>query len=410
MNHGIARPPALASWRDADTGVLVERLTDGPEPAGPLYFTRGSWTHDGSRLLFLRARGGRQELCAAGLDGEIRALTDLPAAPTEPRFVRHMNRVFLAEEIDKLMLRLPAVHPHRPLLAYAWRGEIRLLDLDGGGEELLHQFDGDHSGHPATGLHTVFTADGRDLLLVTTRAAAPDEPRLDPPGQHWDFTLRDESRMVGAIWRFDLAQRRLHGPLFRSNGEQSHLLTCPWDARLVVWVNYLHGTLYAMRLGDDGPRALLATRAGDLPNHYAWDTANRRLACCVGMGGAHPVRLVSIDPATGAGRDLTPRTWPSPGHIAPSPDGRWLAMDAPLDGYNGLTLVDQRDGAVHRLCRIDCSWSPAFTDEQGGPVKSELLHPNPCWSPDGRWIAFGSDFGTGVGQLHLVDMATRIPS
>ncbi len=161
----LALPPVLASWRDADTGTLVHRLSEGPEPAAPLYFTRPCWTANGRWFLYLRQVDGVQELYAADRAGAVRRITDLPPVPAVPRFVRHMHRVFLAGEIDRLMLRLPAVHPTLPLIAYAWRNRVRLVDLDSGVEEELHVFGPEHSQQPTTGVHAVFTADGRDLML-----------------------------------------------------------------------------------------------------------------------------------------------------------------------------------------------------------------------------------------------------
>ncbi len=56
------------------------------------------------------------------------------------------------------------------------------------------------------------------------------------------------------------------------------------------------------------------------------------------------------------------------------------------------------------LCR--CTWG-ALTDTKGNPVKSEFLHPNPNWSPDGRYVIFGTDYGTLLPQLYLADLSTR---
>ena len=82
--------------------------------------------------------------------------------------------------------------------------------------------------------------------------------------------------------------------------------------------------------------------------------------------------------------------------LAWSPDGRFLAFSAAMDGDSAdVYLYDRRDGAVTRL-----------SNESG---HASSLH----WSPDGRFIEYVSveSFGTGAGMamvgLWAIDMQTR---
>ena len=53
------------------------------------------------------------------------------------------------------------------------------------------------------------------------------------------------------------------------------------------------------------------------------------------------------------------------------------------------------------------TWGLPIKDEQGRAVKSEFMqHPNPSWSPDGRYVVFSSDYGTGIAQVYMADTTT----
>jgi hypothetical protein len=403
----VSPPPCVREFRDEATGVTVRQVTEGFDQAGPLYFTRPSWLPDG-RFVFVGERDRSANYYVAGNDGAVRQLTRLPAVPAEPEYTDHMHRRFRSAEGDRIMLRIPAVHPTRPLLVYAWRNEIRCVEVDTGREEMLHRFGPEDAAMPFTGLHTVFTADGRDLILVTTRLARDGE-NLDPPGLQQDKSLRDESVFVSKIWRYDFERRRMIGEIFASNGEQSHVQACPWDADLVLWVNYGHNRVYTARRDGGNLRRHLET-GGIQPNHFNWDPANRRLICNLSdTKNAWRTSIISLDLETDRQRVFERAVLPHPSHISASPDGRWIALDVhakPIGGTQGIHLLDQRSGEVHPLCR--CAWS-ALTDKQGKPVKSEYFHPNPGFSPDGRWLVFGTDFGSGSAQVYAVDLETWQP-
>jgi len=407
-----AFPKPIRTFQDPVTGVTMHQLTDGDEPSVHMYFTACSWTQDGRYLIVLRRVKGAWNYFIVGVDGNWRQLTHYPPTQHPRRYLKHMHRAFFAEEVERMLWRIPAMHLTQPMLVFAWKNALHQLNLETGDDEIIYQFTEAESQQPKTNLHTEFTADGRDLILVTNRETVPNEPRLDPPEQAWNMKLRDESGIVSTIWRFDFERRALDGPLFRSNGEQAHPLTCPWNPDLVLWTQYLHSCFYLLRRDGSEVRRPL-----DLPNHmlghYNWDTANRRLTFIDTDWGAQSSRLGSLDIETGEVR------WfecvhhdASQWHQSPSPDGRWIVMDQPsflIGGVNGLSLVDQQRDVQLPLCQLNCSWSTGLRDDDGQPIKSETLHPNPSWSPDGRYVLVDSDFGTGISQVYAVDMATWRP-
>ena len=405
-----AFPWPVRTFTDPVTGVTLHQLTAGDEPAGHLYFTRCSWTAGGRYLLYVRQQNRSINFYAAGRDGTVKQLTDYPPPEETAAYTRHMHRQFTAAEADGLMFRLPAMHPTRPIFAFAWRNEIHLVDIEAGSDEVLHRFGPEDSGQPFTGLHTVFTADGRDLMLVTSREGQPGD-RLDRPDQSWDFSLRDESRIVSRIWRYDFERRRMRGLIFQSNGEQSHLLACPWDPELLFWVNYLHKCCYLLRRDGTALRRFFDGDPHAHPGHYNWDAANRRITTLISdPHDGWQTGLAALDIETGAvHRFGNAAQRGGQYHQNASPDGRWIVLDGPgvgaIGGHNGLWMLDQHADRLLPLCQLRCSWSPP-SDEHGRPVKSEFLHPNPSWSPDGRYVIAGSDFGSGVAQIYLVDLAT----
>jgi hypothetical protein len=397
------------TFADPVTGVAIHQLTAGEEPAGHLYFTRCSWTADGRYLLYLQQRDGRINYYAAYPDGAVKQLTDYPPPDMAAPYTQHMHRRFPAPEADRLMFRLPAMHPAQPIFAFAWRNEVHLVDIEVGSDEVLYRFGPEDSQQPFTGLHTAFTADGRDLILVTSREGLPGE-RIDPPDQRWDFSLRDESRIIGRIWRYDFKRRRMAGMIFKSNGEQSHLLTCPWDPGLLFWVNYLHKCCYLMRRDGTVLRRFFDDDLHAHPGHYNWDAANRWVTTLI--SDPHDnwrTVLATLDIGTGEIHRFRSAVQHGQYHQNASPDGHWIVLDGPavgsIGGHNGLWMLDQREDRLLPLCQLRCSWSPP-PDERGHPVKSEFLHPNPSWSPDGRYVIAGSDFGTGVAQVYRVDLQT----
>jgi dipeptidyl aminopeptidase/acylaminoacyl peptidase len=397
----------LRTFADPVTGVTVHQITDCPEGAKHLYFTRRCWTSDGRYFLFVQVKDETVNYWVAGLDGAARQVTHFPPKRYPSRFTQHMHRIFYSWEVDQMFLILPAIHPRLPLLVFARAASLHLVHIDTGETEVIYTFPEGESEMPRTGLHAVFTADGRDLILTANRHTRPGETRIDPPDMPWDFTLRDESGIVGKVWRYDFEARRMVGCIFESNGEQSHLLTCPWDAERVLWVNYLHKRFYTMNRDGSGLRSFLGDTVY-LMGHYNWDTANRRLTTLLSEPKeAWRTRVGSLDIDSGDLRLFRSVLGPGQWHQNASPDGRWIVMDGggKVGDKAGIVLLDQQKDELCPLCQA--TWGLPITDEQGRAVKSEFMqHPNPSWSPDGRYVVFSSDYGAGIAQVYMADVTT----
>jgi hypothetical protein len=407
----LARP--VRTFRDPVTGATVHQLTEGPEPSVKLYFTKSSWLAGGKYLVLLRQIQDSWNFFAAGADGELRPVTRYPATPHPQRFLGTLHRIFLASELERMSFMCPATHPTRPWIAFVWNREMHLLDVERGQDEVVFRFpESELDLHSPVGMH--FTADGLDVILVTARRLGPDAPRLDPPDQAWfDFLKIQEWTYVSKLWRFPLASRTLHDPIFASNGFNGHPLTCPWDPDLIFWCNGLHQTEYTMRRDGTGLRTYFKADQRHCLHHYSWDSTRRRLSTLVASRFGDPDDHAFLDLETGELKVLPCARGRCGLHQNVSPDGRWIVQDAPqapVGDDNGLNLIAVEADRMDPLCQLRCSWHPKFKDEQGRYVKSETLHPNPSWSPDGRYVLAHSDFGTGVAQVYAVDVSTWRPA
>ncbi len=156
----------------------------------------------------------------------------------------------------------------------------------------------------------------------------------------------------------------------------------------------------------------------------SWSPDSKRLAFCGGMGGADGLYVVNTD---GTDRSILTKSssivdvkWsPDGGKIAFWDDSGWHVLElgslAVIDiaskgfvdwGFDWSpdgqrVVVDRRrvseDHTASNLCVIvlnslGVEWLTSFPDSEDGAN-------DPVWSPDGRWIAFTSDF-----ELYVLDV------
>ncbi len=409
MNATCTLPKPFRTFKDPLTGAVVHELLGRTEPSVSLYFTHPTWTADGRHFLFLRKAPDRAiNYWCVDPDGRERQLTRFPVTPDMPTYGQWQHRKKLAEECERFSWLWPAIHPSRPLIVFPHQGRIYLLNVVTGEQEELFAFDAKVAEQGFFAIYQQFTADGKHLILSTAvRGRALDASYLPN-----DTSLKDETTWEGRLWRYDFENRRLEGEIFVSNGEQAHLLACPWDPELLLWANYKHACLYAMRRDGSALRSWFIDDPHAHAGHYNWDPANRALVTLISNPSDRwttTVARISMD----GGEVKHFQSVRMPGgqwHPNVSPDGKRIVMDrGPVDfgggnGY-GLCLLDTATDTVEPLCRIDTSWG--LTDEQGGAVKCEWFHPNPIWTPDGRHVVFHTDNRTKRARTWMVEVDSR---
>jgi len=143
--------------------------------------------------------------------------------------------------------------------------------------------------------------------------------------------------------------------------------------RSVIATGTAHSVLELWTVNADG-RGLrrVTTPAGDAPDEAAWSPDGRRIAyTAVTPGPLYTTRLSTIkvlDLARG-----TATTVAQGSQAAWSPDGLRIAFVAPDEGIEVVNLV------THKVKRLAAG--------RGGFAYDE----HPTFSPDGRWVAFGTD-------------------
>jgi hypothetical protein len=405
MNSNYTIPESFCTFDDPITGAVMHGLLGNSEPSVSLYFTQPTWTADGRHFIFLRKSADRAiNYWCVDPDGRERQLTHFPVTPDMPKYAQWMHRKKLAEECERFSFLWPAIHPTLPVIVFPLHGEVFELNVATGACEKLFAFERKVCEQGFFAVYQQFTSDGKHLIFST----AAHGSAIDAPYLPNNTALKDETTWEGRLWRYDYENHRMEGEIFTSNGEQAHLLTCPWDPEVLFWANYKHACLYAMHRDGTGLRSWFIDDPQAHAGHYNWDPANRSVTTLISNpddNWSTTVARISMD--SGAVQHfnsvrLTGGQW----HPTASPDGKWIVMDrGPVDfGGNGLCLLDPATDTVQALCRIDSSWG--LTDEQGGPVKSEWLHPNPVWSPDGRYVVFHSDFGTKTARTWAVEPLT----
>lgn len=401
LSTSCTLPTPVRTFTDAETGATLHQLTGGDIPAVSLYFTQPTWTAGGRHFLFLRKTPDRAiNYWCTDPGGRERQLTHFPATPGMPPYAQWMHRRKLAEECERFSWLWPAIHPTQPVLVFPLHGEVFELNVETGRCEKLFAFDPRICEQGFFAVYQQFTADGKHLIFST----AVRGRHLDAPYLPRDASLKDESTFEGRLFRYDCASRRMEGEIFVSNGEQAHLLACPWDPEILLWANYKHACLYAMRRDGTGLRSWFIDDPRAHAGHYNWDPASRAVVTLVSdphdQWRTHVARL---DMDTGSVTHLSSLILPGgQWHQNASPDGRLIVHDRGPGNVNGLYLQDPAADTVRLLCRIDSSWGLA--DAAGQAVKCEWLHPNPVWTPDGRYVIFHSDFGCRTAHTWAVEV------
>ncbi|MFJ2556100.1 MULTISPECIES: amidohydrolase family protein [unclassified Streptomyces] len=373
---------------------------EGPHQDGAWEDFDPTWSPDGERILFVRARA---VTTATGLALDARTVAAVPAGGAGPVVVAHTE----AEQAAQVMA--PALAPDGRRLAYlrttAPPHASCALVVDGKPVTVT----GDLAAVPPRWTdrgELLLTVDGRFTLV---RPGQPEEAETIP----FEGALPVD-RPRYRVKEYDLGEGRarpvrgIHLPALSPDGRQ-----VAFAALNTLWLAGTSGARPPERLrrssatryplgpvwARDGRSLLYADDRDGLLGVYRRDLATGDETALATGGRVHPAlspdgtrlacldmtgQLVVRDLATGAERVLVAPLGGGglPGRPSWSPDGRYLAFCDRnrlnlrfREGYNLIRVVDTTTGA-DRLHAVAPHVSIADRYDSG-----------PVWSPDGRWMA-----------------------
>ncbi|MFI5698457.1 amidohydrolase family protein [Streptomyces xanthochromogenes] len=399
----VAGSPYRIHVLDLRTGRST-RLTglsgqDGPLQDGPFEDFDPTWSPDGRRILFVRAKGVTTPF-GTGVDAK--TIAAVPAQGAAAVTTVHI-------ETENAQVMTPALHPDGHRLGYlrttAAPNASCVLVVDGEPVPVA----GDIAPTPPRWTH-----DGRLLLTVdgAFTLVRPEKPAEAEPIPFEGVLPVDRPRYP--VKSYDLGEERvrpvrgIHLPALSPDGRRIAFaaLNSLWIAdtsgakpprllRRAAPTQYLLGPVWAR----DGRSLLYADDRDGLFGIYRHDLSDGTESALATGGRVFPAlspdggRLASIDMSgrlvvrdltSGTERVLVPALAAGglPGRPSWSPDGRHLALCDRnrlnlrfREGYNVIRVVDTRTGA-DRLHAV----APHV------PI-SDRYDSGPVWSPDGRWMA-----------------------
>lgn len=183
----------------------------------------------------------------------------------------------------------------------------------------------------------------------------------------------------------------------------AHLQFCPDDPDLIFYAGPLKDRVWTVRRDGSDNRRRYARAPGEWITHESWIPGTRELAFVDWPNG---VRAVHVD--SGAERTLARfNAW----HAIADRTGRRMVVDTNFPDTGIWTFsLGADDGEPQLLCVSGSSnqgahWAGPFPYEDG-PIKVDApqhTHPHPTYSPDGRFVVFGSD-RSGWAQVYEVTL------
>ncbi|MFB3893393.1 MAG: TolB family protein [Phycisphaerae bacterium] len=178
----------------------------------------------------------------------------------------------------------------------------------------------------------------------------------------------------------------------------NHVLLNPSGTRAAIIVRWKKGDVWwntqFWTVGTDGssPRRLLE---GPKVSHFDWKD-DRTLIAWAGVGGKLAVYEFE-DADEPHPRPILADAIRQDGHVAFSPDRRWVCTDTYPDaaGYRGLAVVEYATGRVVELGRYYSPTVPGMAE-----IRCDF---HPSWSDDGRRLAIDG-MHEGTRQRYVVEL------
>lgn len=377
------------SYRDAETGRLVRRLTShGFVNQTPTYHTNSGFTADGEHLALISVRNGvTWLLCADVTRGTLSALWRAPGLGDRSYMHRGMefvlpgmdgrgvcgNRLCMAPRSRQVVLACE----RRLLMVSVDSAKVRVL-LDDCGEEWIY-------GAPTVSPDERWAA-------VTLSSAHPQWLRGEPVTRSYmdyhDHALR--------VVRVPLDGSGTVEVLFERRPAQSaHCAFSPTDPDCLYFdldlpPAYWCGSdgrtprIWLLNLASRWARPLKYFYPGPFQTHQVWLWDGSALA----YHGPLPCGGVYLGLTTVSGQTLWEHCLPEArwyGHVAADPVRKALILDG--DFGNHLLRWVYYDGAsgqpprTEPICAHATEWSA---------IPGQYSHPHPLADPTGRWIAFNA--------------------
>jgi DNA-binding winged helix-turn-helix (wHTH) protein/Tol biopolymer transport system component len=347
----------------------------------------GTWTEDGKIIAAMSASGELSSVPAAG--GTPRPFSDFRAEP--PEVTNHRRPVALPGGRGTLFVSGTGVAT----------GVLRVLPPGGGPAKTLVE-NSDTGNYLASGFllfsryGTIFAA---PMDLNHLELTGPASPLIE--GVAHDFFRGadfDVSASGTLVYRRTPARANRAVTWLDSSGAASRALAKP-------------GSYVGPHLSPDGKRLALTSEFKVWIYDFARETMTRLTfgsegECC-------PVWSPDGDYVVFASDGLTWARWDGTGTVERlpdphgtssvpfsfSPDGRWLAFhrNEPKTGYDLWAAPVIRNGGTMRL-------------NPPRPLLSQAgLQAAPAISPDGRWLAYGSDDETGRLEIYVIPFSPEGP-
>lgn len=389
MPKHTQRQLAFDTWRDADTGVRVTRLTPTDVTCHRTYFYQKCFTRDGSQLVFGAGFGPHPSphWNYHLLDLASQTATQLTDGTGENTFGG-----FLSPDDRHL---------------YFVRAERQLIRLDMAdlSETVAYTVPDGWVGYGT------WVANSACSKMVGIEIHADDWfPLSDWQKFHAMFHAKPRCRLI----RIDLATGA-RDVVLEQRGWLGHPQYRPGDDHTVAYCHEGPHDLVDARMwfiDEDGRnrRCARSHLPGESCTHEFWVPDGSAMVYVSYLKGETDRWICSLDPVTGADRRLM--KMPPCSHLMSNASGTLLVgdgSDTPVDVADTgahtivsdpfLHLFDLRDGAggsSRRIARHGSSWKVHHGNRQ-------VTHPHPSFTPDERQVLYSCD-AHGEPALYLAEV------